>query len=391
LSLDADFPTKWVMEGRARILVPAESGAADPSKLPVFYNPASKISRDIAVLVTGEYLAGSADNSLIEPLAGCGVRAIRLLLETDVFEGGIINDINSRASVLMRINASSNMLRDRLTIYNLDANLLLSKVAADGERASYVDIDPSGSPAPYLENAYRAVGRGGLLGASATDLAALSGTSASTARWRYGITLSKTIFPREVAMRSLVAFMVRTAARLGLAASPVLTLHHRHFLRVFTSVERGRMRAREAVSSVGYISYCPSCIRTEMVMELGDLSPICGSCGSRVHNLGPLWLGALSDREFAKRIVSSRERDDPVYGSALRIIGGIAEELQDIASYYPVSELARKARLPPPKPSRLVQALIEHGFRASTTHHDHSAIKTDAGFNETLSVMKTLY
>lgn len=390
MSSEVSFPTKWVTEGRARILVPAETGLVYPSKLPVFYNPASKISRDIAVLVTEAYLS-SGDRSLIEPLAGCGVRTIRLLLEADVFERGVMGDVNRDAAALMRINAESNMLKERVSIHGLDANLLLSQLAASGDRADYVDIDPSGSPAPYLENAYRAVIRGGLLGASATDIAALSGSSPSTAMWRYGAALCRTIFPREVAMRSLAGFAVKTAARLGLAATPILTVYHRHFTRIFTSVKRGRQKAREAISSIGYISYCPTCLATERGRELGELNSLCSSCGSRTCLLGPLWLGALSDRGIAERIVSSKKKDEPIYRAALGVISGIAQELQEVVTYYPVSELARRAKLPPPKPSRLIQALIDHGFRASTTHHDHAAIKTDAGFNETLSVMKTLY
>jgi len=382
------FPVKCVVEGHAKILVPQGVGEVDPSALPVFYNPASKISRDIAVLAVMGYFAGRAGISMCEPLAGCGVRTIRILLESGVVERAVAGDINKNAARLISANAEINGLAERVKALHIDANLLLAKMHADHERADYVDIDPAGSPARFIENACRATGRDGLLGASATDLAALTGASASTALWRYGVHLSRTVFLKEVAARTLAGFMVMTASRLGLAARPVLYVVHRHFVRIFVRLNRGRSRALEASSMLGYLMHCRACLSTRKAIHPADIYNRCDECGGQLVTLGPLWLGPLSDKELIDRVVRSSKLDDPTYRDAYKLVRGLADEIQDIPYYFPVAELARRAKTSPPRVSSLIDKLRELGYRASTTHHDPSAIKTDASPKTLLDIVK---
>lgn len=389
LENELGFPVKCISEGRARLLVPLGVGEVDPSALPVFYNPASKISRDIAVLSVWGYFNDRPARLICEPLAGCGVRTIRIMLESGVVEQAIAGDINKNAARLISTNASINGLGDRVRATHIDANLLLAKMHAEHERADYIDIDPAGSPARFIENACRATNRNGMLGASATDLAALSGSSATTARWRYGIHLVRTVFPREVAARALTGFIATSAARLGLAANPVLTVVHRHFLRVFVRLDRGRSKALRASSELGYLLHCKNCLSTTK-----SISPIvadskCQECGGQIVILGPIWLGTLSDQELVGRVLKSSMIDDPTYSEAIKLFRGVAEEIQDIPYYYPVAELARRASISPPRVSRLIESLRELGYRASATHHDHSAIKTDAPVSEVLKLVKS--
>ncbi len=378
MSDELGFPVKSVIEGSARLLVPQGVGEVDPASLPVFYNPASKISRDIAVLAVEGYFRDKKEYLMCEPLAGCGVRTIRIMLETSSMSSAVAGDINDNAARLIELNASLNGLGERVRAVHIDANHLLAKMHAEHQRADYIDIDPAGSPARFLENACRATNKNGLLGASATDLAALSGASASTARWRYGAYLVRTVFPREVAARTLAGFMVMTAARLGLSAEPVLTVVHRHFVRVFVKLGRGRSRALDSVSRVGYLAHCGSCLLTIKNTELSLIDANCHECGGKIVSIGPLWLGELSNKELIKNILSSSKREDPIYKEAYKLLRGIDEEIQDIPMYIPVAEIARRAKTSPPSVSRLIEKLREMGYRASITHHDHSAIKTDA-------------
>ncbi|MEM1518095.1 MAG: hypothetical protein QXI27_06260 [Nitrososphaerota archaeon] len=388
LENELGFPVKYIYEGKARLLVPLGVGEVDPSALPVFYNPASKISRDIAVLSVLGYFTGRSARLMCEPLAGCGVRTIRIILESGVVEQAIAGDINKNAARLISANASINGLGDRVRAMHIDANLLLAKMHAEHERADYIDIDPAGSPARFIENACRATNRDGMLGASATDLAALSGSSATTARWRYGMHLARTVFPKEVAARALAGFIVMTAARLGLAANPVLTVVHRHFLRVFVRLNRGRSKALRASSELGYLIHCKNCLSTVKSMSPVVANSKCHECDGQVVILGPVWLGELSDKELAGRVLESSKIDDPTYSEAIKLFRGVTEEIQDIPYYYPVAELARRASTSPPRVSRLIENLRELGYRASTTHHDHSAIKTDAPISEVLKLVR---
>jgi tRNA G26 N,N-dimethylase Trm1 len=262
--LELGFEVKEIVEGRARLLVPKGVGEVDPSKLPAFYNPASKISRDIAVLVTYAYFSGG-DKTFAEPLAGLGARSVRLLLESGAFAEGKACDINENSARLISVNAQLNGLEGRLKAYHMDANVFLSTIAAERQKVHYVDLDPSGSPVRFLEGSLRALLPDGLLGVSATDLAALSGASPRTALWRYGLRLTRTVFRKEVALRALTAVAVMAASRLSRSAVPVFAVIHRHFARVFLKVRRGKMGAYRSVSQLGYLKYCHSCLNVERV------------------------------------------------------------------------------------------------------------------------------
>ena len=66
-----------ITEGKALVFVPKEKKVS--KKLPVFYNPAMKLNRDISVL-----LLNSLDKKNMQialPMAGTGIRGARFLLE----------------------------------------------------------------------------------------------------------------------------------------------------------------------------------------------------------------------------------------------------------------------------------------------------------------------
>ncbi|MCS7095302.1 MAG: hypothetical protein NZ988_05820 [Thaumarchaeota archaeon] len=385
--MELDFSTEEVVEGKARLIVPEGVGRVEPSKLPAFYNPASKISRDLAVIVTAAFF-DSGEKTFVEPLAGLGARSVRLMLETSRFVRGYASDINERSARLINLNAEINGLGGALRGLHMDGNLLLVKLVAEGSRVHYVDVDPSGSPSRFLENSVRAVRSGGLIGASATDLAALTGASPRTARWRYSLNLSRTCFGKELAQRALAAVCAITAGRLSKSAVTVLSVVHGHFVRVFALVERGKLRAFEAISRLGYLHYCDACLRVDAVYDLSELHGRCASCGHEVELLGPLWLGPLKDDALIERALALELAESQTYKEAVKVLRRVHDELPDVPYSYPIAELARRAKRSPPKVSWLIEELRSIGYRASHVHYDGSAIKTDAPVSEILRVLR---
>lgn len=171
------FPTETVTEGTTRVLVPKlrafvkQTSDYAPSKAPVFYNPAMALNRDLAVVTLQTYQRMS-ERELVccEPLAGCGIRGVRLANEVEGVHKVVINDISPEASRLTEHNAKLGNSVKKIEVANEDANLLLSRYAAPRKRFDYIDIDPFGSPAPYLDSALRAIRDGGLLALTATDM-----------------------------------------------------------------------------------------------------------------------------------------------------------------------------------------------------------------------------
>jgi len=162
--LNLGFPAEVVREGETSVVVPKlkayvkEVWEYAPSKAPVFYNPAMELNRDLAVLTLQTYQRKMGKEvSVCEPLAGCGIRSIRFAVEIEGARKVVVNDINPQAAKLAKLNVERNKLTEQVSVTNEDANLLLSRYAAPRKRFSFVDVDPFGSPVPYMDSAVRAL------------------------------------------------------------------------------------------------------------------------------------------------------------------------------------------------------------------------------------------
>ncbi|GBC68543.1 tRNA (guanine(26)-N(2)/guanine(27)-N(2))-dimethyltransferase [archaeon HR01] len=386
--LELEFPLRWYQEGAVRFVAPLfeETDVGEPkspSKIPVFYNPFSKPSRDMTILAVEAM--GLKSVLAAEPLAGCGVRGIRLLKETTCVEGVFLNDINSQAVKVIEYNARHNLVVDRVRIFHLEASIFLTQHSLPEKRFQYVDIDPVGSPSRFVENGLRACATGGLLGVSATDLAPLVGRHPTTCLRKYDAQSFASDFSKELALRILAGYVVRAGMPVNIAAKPVLSFYHRHFVRVFLRVERGRGRCMRLLKGLGWVQYCRRCrdLKTLPIHEMPER--VCGLCGGKTSVAGPLWIGPLHDRNFTQSAHSRSAR----YPETAKILDKIVEEV-DAVGFYTVPSLARMSNKPPPPPSKLVEKLRQAGFQASHTHIDPEGVKTDATPREIMASLKDM-
>jgi tRNA (guanine26-N2/guanine27-N2)-dimethyltransferase len=373
------FPVELRYEGRARFLsplLPSSRGFA-PSSLPAFFNPASKLSRDLAVLFLKAYFE-NGKITLCEPLAGTGVRSIRIILETGLVDYALANDISKNAYELIKVNAKLNNVEDKLEASNLDANELLASRGRGKPRFNYVDVDPAGSPARFMENGFRGCGRNSILGATATDLSALTGSKPLSCLRKYDSHPVKTPFLKEVAIRVLAGFMVRTAARIGLAAEPVFAFLKDYYTRVFVKVSPGIDRAKKILKQIGWICYCPRCLAlyTYRVNDVPVSS--CTRCLSPLLSAGPLWLGKLFSEEVVRKMLEHAYGGLDIYREAASLLEYMLNEDTSLIGYYPVNTISSILKVNPVKPRIIVDKLRDRGYRASLTHLDYSAFKTDA-------------
>ena len=179
-NFEVDYPTEIVNEGKVNVLVPQlkafvkEPSDYAPSKAPVFYNPVMELNRDISVLAFQAYQRMvNREISICEPLASAGIRGVRFAAEIHGAKRVLINDMSERAVKLAKRNVQLNNLQDRVEVRNKDANCLLSCHGALRKRFDVIDVDPFGTPVPYMDSAIRALRDNGLLALTATDLAPL--------------------------------------------------------------------------------------------------------------------------------------------------------------------------------------------------------------------------
>lgn len=373
-----EFPTRVYEEGKVRFLAPALpegwEKAVSPSGIPVFFNPHSKLSRDMAVLTVRAYFDRKGIK-VCEPLAGCGVRGIRIAVETGIVSKLVLNDINEFAYSLIKKNVETAGLADVTEVYNIDANALLAAHSSGKLRFDYVDVDPAGSPAPFLENAIRSCQSGGLLGVTATDLAPLCGTNPLSCIRKYDAVPYTSPYSKETAARILVGFVARTAARVGMSTSPVLTFYRRHYVRTFVKLTYSKTLAKESFKNVGWMLECSSCGNIQWSSYFEPFK-LCGLCKSTPQVFGPLWLGELTLRDFALKTLGIAYEAD--IKEACTLLRKISEEIQTIPFYYRVDEISKRLKSRTPKPASVVDRLRTLGFNASLTHFDGQGFKTDA-------------
>jgi len=385
--LSINFSTETVKEGKVKILVPRleafvkEAWEYTPSKAPVFYNPAMELNRDLAVLAL-QVFQRMVNRELIacEPLAGCGVRGLRLATEVEGARKVMVNDISPEAAKLAEFNVRLNKLTERVSVANEDANLLLSRFAMPRRRFDYVDIDPFGSPVPYLDSALRALRNGGLLALTATDMAPLCGVHPKACVRKYGGKPLRTEYCHELAVRFLIGGLASMAAKHDVGVDPVFSYSMYNHVRTYAIVSYGAKHADQSIRGIGYILHCFSCFHRESARGItSHLERDCPECGSRIQTAGPLWLGPLWDSKFCIRMKDEVKRRNLRNKTKInQMISLIIEEAQAPVTYYVVDKLCDKFNLPVPSLSKIISELSESGFRAVPTHFGSKAVRTDA-------------
>jgi tRNA (guanine26-N2/guanine27-N2)-dimethyltransferase len=352
-------------EGAVDLLLPADVGpAVGPARRrAVFYNPAMALDRDLGVSFVRAWTERDprAGHLGWEMLAATGVRGLRLFAETEAFASFCLTERNSDAYEVLRANALS--LEGRgARVERADA----LEESSDRARAfDYVDVDPYGSPAPFVPAALDALADAGVLAVTATDLPVLAGVQRGACERRYGSAPLRGRLGPEGGLRILLAFVVRLARERGRRVRPLLAYAEGHHLRAYFEV----LPARSEADSVGFAVEPIGTIRAEDWdgPELPGPGPY-----------GPLWLGPLGDPRIVDRMrtpeTAARSRDCARWIERLR-----EERGADSPLFYEPNRLAKTLRLShPPSPSALGERLRAHGFAAAGAHSPPSGFRTNA-------------
>ncbi|EDP75274.1 tRNA (guanine(10)-N(2))-dimethyltransferase [Hydrogenivirga sp. 128-5-R1-1] len=367
---------KIIQEGKAKIRVP-ELREIVSSDMPVFYNPRMRVNRDLAVLGL-EFVCRKLGREVMvaDPLAASGIRSIRFLKETDCVGKVFANDINEKAAQIMEENFRLNEVPpEKYEVHREEANYFLRKSWGFG--FDYVDLDPFGTPVPFVESVALSMKRGGLLSLTATDTAPLSGTYPKTCVRRYGARPLRNEFKHEVGIRILIKKVIELGAQHDIAMIPMFAYSHLHYFKLFFMKDRGAKLTNSLIDQVGYILYCFNCLNREAVFDVLKVREFCPVCGTRFSVGGPLWLGKLWDEEMTDFIYREAQEREEVSKETKRITTLIWEEskLQTVG-FYLLSKLSEKVGIPQQPPIRKVVEFYEgtrthfagDGFRTRLDH-----------------------
>ncbi len=351
-----------IKEGGTRLIVPKEHSRKGPGKREgrVFFNGQMAFNRDVSVMF---FQAIGVLKSALDAMAGTGARAVRIANEARSEVQITANDKDQEAVEFIRKNVDLNSL-ENCTVSQCDLRQLLSQQVFD-----CVDLDPFGTPVPFIPASIQGCRRHGILALTATDTASLSGTFPRKSLRRYGARSMRSPFGHETGLRILIAHAVREAAKMDRGIKPLLCFYADHYFRLHLRLEEGGGKADSTLDQLGYIDYDPT-------SGSRSFAPLPSSSKS----MGPLWGGPLHDSSLLHRMSTSvslaaQERCQK-YLELWR-----EEQRVDAPFFFDNDEIASKLRASPPPMSKLIDKLREAG-EATRTHFSPTSFKTNLSYEE---------
>ena len=357
-----------------------EEGVSILAPKGVFYNPQMELCRSMFSLFVG---AIGRDVSVLDAMCASGVRGLRYKKENKNVISLALLDISRRAAEYAKKNARANKVK--CLVENADvAEFLLAN------EFDFIELDPFGTPVPYLHDAARSfrTKKNGYVSVTATDMAVLCGAHRAACLKNYGAAPLNNEFCHENAARILVGKAVLAFAQFNLAAEPMLTLSHRHYVKIGFGLSQSAQKAVEAVKTLGFVSYCQKCC-----WRAGRRIPLAGSCpecGNALVFAGPMHLGGLWDVATLRQMLELNAQRD--YGKK-KEIGKLletmlAESQMDSLGYYDLHVLAKKMGHPIKRIEGALSDLRSSGFHAERTHFSPTAIRTDATHKAVIEAAK---
>jgi tRNA (guanine26-N2/guanine27-N2)-dimethyltransferase len=364
-----------VTEGKARVFVP-------PGKVTrkdeAFYNPEMRYQRDVTIAALRVFSAmrDAPEKGLFvcDPLAGTGIRGIRVALEVPGVSGILMNDMSPRAFRVMERNVRAAKPSVPVEMKNCDADALLSSC---GRTFDFLDIDPFGSPAPFFHAASRALRHGSMLACTATDTGALCGSFPKVCLQRYGVRAVKTDFYKETGVRVLTTAIMVELARRDLSFEPVYA-HANHYFRVIGLVKRKKSLLTENFGKVKMLSWCPRCLFRSV-----EAHGACPHCSQRMEIMGPLWTGRISEKSFCEKMIG--EMQALGYRNTRELEAAAAEI--EAPFYYDLHRLSKVKGNTPRKVKDVISGLRAAGHAASGTRFCGTGVLTDASLSGILRLL----
>ncbi|MDR1690906.1 MAG: tRNA (guanine(10)-N(2))-dimethyltransferase [Candidatus Methanoplasma sp.] len=353
-----------IKEGQTRILVPESHSVHGPGTRTsdVFFNRQMAFGRDVSVM----FLRGLDRDSMsiFDAMSATGSRAVRIANEVKNTHV-TANDVDPKAIPYIEQNIALNSLSNCVHS-NKDLHILLSEQSFD-----YVDLDPFGSPVPFIQSAIRGCKKKGIIAITATDTAPLAGAQVGKCRRRYQSEPIRGYMCHEGGLRILMCTIAKELAKFDRGMRPLLSFYADHYFRTYVQVEEGANATDRSLEQLGFMHY-----------DTKTLERSTSKHYDAEHNKGPFWLGPLHDKALLGRM-NARDLEDE--RRCVKMLELWRNELDEEVFLYDVSELSSFTKMSPPKLEDLLEALNQVG-RAAPTHMSPTSFKTDIETKDVVSI-----
>lgn len=340
-------------------------------ELPVFYNPAMKLNRDTTLLVLKTYFKDRTIKAC-DPMCATGIREMRLLKTIpEVFDKFVCGDISRTAIDQLVENFKLNDISTcKLELKAQNAINTLAEQYYD-----YIEVDPFGSPVPFLDIACQRIKSKGLLSVTATDTAALCGTYPKTSLRKYGIKMSKTLWYEELGLRNLIAYCQRIAAQYEKNITPILSYTDNHYYKIFFKVENQRTKALQDIKNQKYIEWDKKTQR----IDIKDLET--------KDSIGKTFIGNYCDKEFISSLLSQISLISDKK-QCEKLLTKLLAEPQTVGHYDPY-KFCKELDFQHTKSYEDIFAKVkELGYEIARAHNSDFGIKTNCPVEKVIEILK---
>ncbi|MDW0181862.1 MAG: tRNA (guanine(10)-N(2))-dimethyltransferase [Nitrososphaeraceae archaeon] len=381
-----------IKEGKTSLLVPSSAlSQSVPPKNPAFFNPNAKWNRDISMLVYKVYTSSSKNKTLADSICGVGARGLRASVEVPQIETIYFNDLNPIAIEFAKESAKLNQVQYKCIFKTNEVCKFLNFEEREIRRFDIVDLDPFGSPSPYVDCVLRSVSNGGLISITATDTAVLCGVYPSVCyRKYYGFPI-RSEYSNEIGVRLLVSFIALNATRFDLSVVPYFCHSNLHYLRVYLKIIFSSSLANTVSSKIGFIKHCQKC-KSRRVEKIREPNLVCDLCGAKCIMAGPLWIDSIFDSDFVNSMLNelknSENRTSPRndHNRLLKMMQICTSELP-IPAYFETDSIASSAKKSSISLDKVISTLASNGFQSSKTTMNEKGFKTDASPKEIIELL----
>ncbi len=358
------------------------------AKMDVFYNPLMQSNRSISIL-----LLNSIDNKNMQlalPLAGSGIRGLRFLkeLKRSKLKFLFLNDKKPEFYSYFQQQLKQNKLdtttnKQKVHLSTEDANIFLLNPDPKNQIKDfigyfdYIDLDPFGSPNPFLASAVSKISRNGIIAITATDTAALTGTYANVTKRKYWATTHKNYLMHELGLRILIRKVQLQGIQFDKALTPVLSYHKDHYFRIYFRSQNGKQKCDALLKQHQYFLYCSNCLHFKTSMYNNETC----SCKKQYQFHGPMWTGDLVDAKILQKMILHSKKSYPKETKFLELLYNESKVNQ--VGFYDIHTLTKKHKIKAPKTENILKQL-----KAVKTHFSVQGIKTKKNLKDVEKVIK---
>ncbi|MBU0533057.1 tRNA (guanine(10)-N(2))-dimethyltransferase [Candidatus Micrarchaeota archaeon] len=343
----------------------------------VFYNPQMTLCRSISSLAVG---AVKQDLELVDAFCATGIRGIRYVKENKNVTHITFLDIEKTAITAAKKNAKTNNLKFDAKYGNI------SKLAFE-LTADFLEIDPFGTPSPYLVDAFRFFNpkKTAYLSITATDVAVLCGARMAPCLKNYHAKPLNNEFTHETGLRILIKRIAEVAAEFNMGIEPLISFSDKHYLKTILKVSRSADLVHKSMKELGHVYYCNTC----GFRGFSQFPQPCTKCNKETDFAGPLWLGELHNPSFLKTMKTLNSKRNYSEKDEISHMLSLMENEVGMPPYYynihVLSKFLRRGQIP--KIDTIISRL-QKDFKATRTHFSNISIKTNAPYDKILEAME---